>query len=416
MTPGKAAVVTGFLLGTWPAVVLAQIPGVGAGSVPGLGSAASGLGGAAGMGGAAGLAGAGGAAAPKGLCSGLKTCLAGCKQKICGSPLGSLINNGLAPYSTLSGGLIPQFCPTVPSDADVAALAAQGGPNSAGAVAAKVKQDEAEAKARRAAVRYLATVDCHYWPDAEVAIISALRDDRNECVRFEGALALLNGCCCNARTIEALNITVSGSEKDGKPSETSERVRSVALAALQGCLLKYEPEPAAPPEAPAPLEAPRPLSALDPSFRRVAYYYQTLPTRSTTEVVAGARATVTREKARFAALKTPRPAQPGERSVYHALARAGSAPAPATKAEGPIPAPPPEAEPVAIATPVPASIPAPVATAPSSTRPVAAPRGAATLEDRAVVPAGTQSGRPGPAHRGLFGIIRDSASPRPGNL
>ncbi len=160
--------------------------------------------------------------------------LAACKAKFCASPLGSLSNNALGPYSTLTGGLIPTCCPTVPSDAAIAALAAAGGPNGAEAVAAKIKKDEADAKARRAAIRYLATVDCHYWPEAELAIISGLRDDRNECVRYEAALALLNGCCCNARTIEALNIVVSGSKKDGKPEETSERVKCAALAALSG--------------------------------------------------------------------------------------------------------------------------------------------------------------------------------------
>ncbi len=394
MTPRMAISIAGILLSMLPSVGYAQIPGVGIGSAAGTGAAASGLGGtAAGLGGASGLAGAAGAA-PKGLCAGLKTCLAGCKQKICASPLGSLINNGLAPYSTLSGGLIPQFCPTTPSDADIAALAAQGGPTGAGTVAAKVKQDEAEAKARRAAVRYLSTVDCHYWPDAEAALISALRDDRNECVRYEAALALLNGCCCNAKTIEALNIVVSGSEKDGKPSETSERVRCVALEALQKCLFKFTPDPVLPPEAPEPLEAPKPLSALDPAFRRVAYYYQTLPTRPVTEVVASARSTVARSRA--AQSKVQRPTQPGERSVYHALARASTTPIAATDVEKAAPPQPPVATDL---TPTPT--PTPARTTPA-------------VADRAVVPASVPASRPGPAHRGLFGIIRDSARPAPG--
>ena len=451
MTSSKTLLITGLLVFLFCPRADAQIPGMGAGAgIPGVGSSIPGLGGTTGLGG---VAGAAGAVAPRGLCAGLKACLAGCKQKICGSPLGSLINNGLAPYSSLSGGLIPQLCPTVPSDADIAALSKMGGPNGASAVAAKVKQDEAEAAARRAAVRYLSTVDCHYWPDAEVAIISALRDDKNECVRYEAALALLNGCCCNARTIEALNIVVAGSEKDGKPSETSERVRSVALAALQGCLLKFTPEPVAPPEAPEPLEAPRPLSALDPAFRRVAYYYQTLPTRPTSEVIANARATVARAVERTAASRATRPTQPGERSVYHALTRAATVPAAADASSETAPAPASDAAtqpeparvsptdgaedvvrtgrttlpPISTPTPTPTSTSNPTSPTLGETRPGSRRVIAGTTPgiagrsmvpvDRAVVPATARPARSStssPGQRGLFGIIRDSARPRPG--
>ena len=166
-----------------------------------------------------------------------------------------MLNGLLGPGSAMTGGLVPMFCPAVPTDGQLAAAIAAGGPTGAEAVAAKIKQDEADAKARRAAIRYLSTASCHYWPEAEAAIIGGLRDDRNECVRYEAALALLNGCCCTAKTIEALNIVVSGSEKDGKPSELSERVKQVSLAALQGCLLRYHP-----PAQPIPLERPEPAS------------------------------------------------------------------------------------------------------------------------------------------------------------
>lgn len=73
---------------------------------------------------------------------------AACRQKICASPLGSMLNGLLGPGSAMTGGLVPMFCPAVPTDAQLAALAAAGGPTGAEAVAAKIKQDEADAKAR----------------------------------------------------------------------------------------------------------------------------------------------------------------------------------------------------------------------------------------------------------------------------
>ena len=297
-----------------------------------------GMGGLGGIGGAAGAANgiapvaasaAPAVAAPRTIWSffGLSSSnLAACKQKFCASQLGQMANNGMAPVSALTGGVLGQFCPTVPTAAQAAALAAAGGPTGAEAVAAKIKQDEADAKARRAAVRYLSTADCHYWPEAEAAIIGALRDDRNECVRYEAALALLNGCCCTAKTIEALKIVVDGTEKDGKPSETSERVRGVAFSALQGCLARYHP-PAA---APIPLERPEPASATLPvqplpaGFRRLAYYYQTLKDVPPALIVA--EATRTLEKARTTPKTGNTVLVTGKRSVYDALARAVAEP------------------------------------------------------------------------------------------
>jgi hypothetical protein len=154
--------------------------------------------------------------------------LAKCKEKFCGSPLGQLVNNGLKPASALTGGILG-CCPDMPTAAQLAAAGAEGD-------AAKIKKDEIEAKKRQAAVRYLGTVDCHWWPDAQKGLINALRADKNECVRHEAALALTRGCCCTQAVIEALTICVSGSEKDGNPSENSERVRMQAQIALTHCL------------------------------------------------------------------------------------------------------------------------------------------------------------------------------------
>src|SRR5262249_55617453 len=84
-----------------------------------------------------------------------------CKEKICNCALGQMLNNGLKPMSTMTGGIIPTICPEVKA-ADLAKPA-----DSAEGAAARAKADEAAAKARREAVRFLGTVDCNYWPEAQ---------------------------------------------------------------------------------------------------------------------------------------------------------------------------------------------------------------------------------------------------------
>ncbi|MFO0938009.1 MAG: hypothetical protein U0798_16015 [Gemmataceae bacterium] len=150
-------------------------------------------------------------------------------RQACRTPGGQLLGKLFNPISVLSGGLIPPFCPNTPS------LAELMDPGAVGA-AAKVKQDRANAEERMKAVRYLGSVDCHYWPEAEEALIGALRGDRNECVRYEAAVVLGSGCCCTTKVIVALSHTVSCSDKDGFPYEKSARVRAAAANALDHCL------------------------------------------------------------------------------------------------------------------------------------------------------------------------------------
>src|SRR5579875_1737986 len=126
-----------------------------------------------------------------------------CKAKFCGSQFGQLINNSLAPLSVFTGGVIGQPCPLIPA----AGLAAP--PDSALGAAAQIQKDTLEAQARRAAVRYLSTVDCNWWDQARDALINSLRADKNECVRMEAAFALQRGCCCNPPIIKALVNTLS---------------------------------------------------------------------------------------------------------------------------------------------------------------------------------------------------------------
>jgi hypothetical protein len=152
------------------------------------------------------------------------------KEQLCKTPLGQMMNNMLRPLGAMTGGLLGPCCP------EVSLLDLKKPADSAEGAAARMKQDEADAKARREAVKYLGTVDCHYWPEAQDALIASLRADRNECVRYEAALSLGRGCCCTKNTVKALSICVSGSDEDGNPSETCERVRIAAFQALNHCL------------------------------------------------------------------------------------------------------------------------------------------------------------------------------------
>lgn len=168
-----------------------------------------------------------------------------CRRKICRTQLGAMLTSMTTPISTLSGGIIPPFCP--PNDVDPKDLAKPA--ESAEGAAARAKKVAAEAAARKAAVRYLGTLDCARFPEAKDALIASLRGDPIECVRFEAAVALGNGCCCNKETIESLRIAASCGDSDGFPKEQSDRIRVTAMGALQRCLACFD-EPVK--ESPAP--------------------------------------------------------------------------------------------------------------------------------------------------------------------
>lgn len=154
------------------------------------------------------------------------------------TPLGRLRGRIQSPLSRLTGGLIPPFPPQTPTLAEMQA------PGPIGA-AAKAKLDRMGAKDRIEAVQYLGTLDCHYWPEAEDALVAALRVDRNEWVRLEAAKTLLTGCCCTKKTITALTMAATCSDADGNPSEKSPRVVAAAQEALNRCLQAVCSAPAA---------------------------------------------------------------------------------------------------------------------------------------------------------------------------
>ena len=124
----------------------------------------------------------------------------------------------------------------VPTREEIARMVGDSNYSHAEVTAAKIKLDEAQARARRAAVKYLATVDCNYYPEAEAGLVAALRADRSESVRYEAAVAL--GTCrgLTMKIVEALNLTVLGFDLDGNPPETSERVRVAARNSLNRSL------------------------------------------------------------------------------------------------------------------------------------------------------------------------------------
>jgi hypothetical protein len=312
---------------------------------PALGAGPAGAAAGGGLGGLGGAAAAGPAAAPRTLLSFLgisKANCDACKAHICSSPIGQLLNNGLTgPIGAVSGGLIPPLCPPLPSTAAIAAM--PGGPAGAEAVAAKIKQDEADAAARVAAVEYLGTVDCRHWKEAKVALLNALRGDRNECVRWAAAKALNSGCCCSKETIEKLKIVVTGEETDGFPAELSPRVKGAAFAALQNCLARFTevvPETPAPPPPPPPPPEGTPTPPVRPEGAPSA-----INNANATHIAAGHTVTTPRalsfeaqlenksmaqvvDEARQALIATAqnpprlRMLPTGKRSVFHALAKA----------------------------------------------------------------------------------------------
>jgi hypothetical protein len=152
------------------------------------------------------------------------------------APLGQLVQYVTAPWRLVFGWhrQPAETSPAIPTLEDIAKMT-PGTISPAQSTAAKIKAEEDSAAARRAAVRYLGAVDYHYYPEAERALIAALRADRNEWVRMEAAIALGNGSCATRRTAEALNLVLIGSDQDGNPAETSARVKAAALTALQQC-------------------------------------------------------------------------------------------------------------------------------------------------------------------------------------
>jgi hypothetical protein len=276
--------------------------------------------------------------------------MAAWKKAFCGTGIGTMFSAMLSPVSLYTGGLMGQCCP--PGSYPPGPPPVPGSPED---TADKIKADEAAAKARRAAMRYLGTVDCHYWPEAEKALITGLRTDKNDCVRWEAAHSLGNGCCCTRKTIAALKLVVEGSEADGNPSETSIWVKGEALASLQHCICCFRDKPAE-----VPKEKAGPTAAVTPEVLP-AYYYK-LNDIPRDRFVAEASQVIAQAAA--AGLKPGTAAlQPGAQSVTHILAKAADPkayPRPVAQLEPPMAEPPAgRLQPVAAGTPPAAAVPKP---------------------------------------------------------
>jgi hypothetical protein len=231
------------------------------------------------------------------------------RRQLSETPFGKLAGVAIAPFSRLSGGLIPPLAPATPTLGQLL----DKGPVGA---AAKVKLDALNAKKRKEAVEQLKDVDCHYWPEAEDALIAALRTDRNEAVRYTAAQTLGSGRCCTKKTVEALAVCASGSDRDGAPCEVSEAVRATAAKALMRCLAcqclnRCGAVPCDAPGPPATEERPReepprePPGVIAPAGAKIAAgapgdesdarrgrmkrYYDRAGDRPTADVLAGAQ-------------------------------------------------------------------------------------------------------------------------------
>jgi len=248
-----------------------------------------------------------------------------CRERCCKSPLGQLLNGITKPLTLMSGGLIGPLCPPGPTPEDLAKLLSpDSNASPAEKAAAAIKADEAGAAARKSAIRYLGTVDCHYFPEAEGALISGLRADRNECVRLEAALALGKGCCCTKKTMEALAVSANGSEDGKNPSETSERVKAAAMMALVHCLSNVkggaEPPlpPERPPEGPTPPEGPATARSGSYDIQLAAYQARLLQSQSSNQLTIDAG----RLLAENVGVGAQRPPPTGRRNLFQLIANA----------------------------------------------------------------------------------------------
>jgi hypothetical protein len=236
-----------------------------------------------------------------------------------------MLNSMTKPLTMGSGGIIPPFCPPMPSKEELAKPGVEGD-------AARAKKDALEADARRQAVRLLGTYDCHWHPEAQDALIAALRTDRFECVRLEAAIALNRACCCSKPVIEALMDCVNCGEKFG-PFENSPRVQMVAMMALERCLSCFiepiaseeekkeekkegeeipKPRKLDDPNAPAEI---KPLAIEHPPESNKQNYSSRKPTK---ELVDRARLAVAQAKVKLANTPaSPQILQTGQRSLFH---------------------------------------------------------------------------------------------------
>ena len=170
---------------------------------------------------------------------------------------------------------------------------------------AKIKLDEAQIEARRAAVKYLGTIDCRFYPEVEFGLVAALRSDSCESVRYEAAVAIGSISVLTLKMLEALNMAALGIDLDGNPSETSDRVRIAARMSLYRCACRGL---CMSPEDPSVLVRDR-VESQSPSVVPASYVSRTIVPASQAE----------RDLAATISTKTAAPPASTQRPVYQFL-------------------------------------------------------------------------------------------------
>ena len=126
-------------------------------------------------------------------------------------------------------------------------------------LASKIKAGQVDAKNRVVAIKFLGTVDCAAYPEAQLMLIVSLKNDPSERVRLEAAKAIKEqfGCgkdhglcsgkrekrryhycqgCCGEAALNALSEVAYERDDTGCHLEPSKRVRKKAREALAVCV------------------------------------------------------------------------------------------------------------------------------------------------------------------------------------
>lgn len=171
-------------------------------------------------------------------------------------------------------------------------------------LANKLKKEEKKVPLKVRAIRYLATLDCHCYPDIVTQLLLSL-DDCSEKVRYEALKALHNkcgggkccgskhmakkplggckdcgvcdtctdgdcppcdcpGCQCQKEVLARLNKLLLDRDEFGCLKEKSQRVRDLATQMIEECLVAHQPHPA---EAPVQEEQEVPPTQPPPPLR-----------------------------------------------------------------------------------------------------------------------------------------------------
>jgi hypothetical protein len=206
-------------------------------------------------------------------------CRVECKQKPCFPILAAISRRVMTPLCAAHHRqLHPKTQGESPTREELARMISDGNYSPAEITVAKIKLEESQVIARRAAVKYLGLVDCYHYPEAEMSLIAALRTDRSEIIRLEAALAVGSGRTLTDRLIEALNIASLGLDLDGHPAEPSPRVRQAARESLQRCAARGLCLPPLADQALAPIDWPLPeFMAIQPATYAVPAFVPTQP-------------------------------------------------------------------------------------------------------------------------------------------